>query len=159
MLFVNGIFVLFMGQQVVSHALLQSAKSMALDAYSADRVTDNAEVAEMFTDIFGFVSGGNDYFSTKKWYAEGEAGSDEINEIAKNRFKAYLRGGSSDDLLRVVGIKDGVGGMVFQASVSDDNILQIDVTYTQDFVFNAWGIGSSERTQTVKVKLFRYLET
>lgn len=155
MLLVNGLFVMFMGQQIMVHTLIQSAKSMAFDPYSSQRVSTNEEddLADMFIDIFSFA-GGN-HVSTDKWYEEN---LDKIDEVIEKRYIAYLKNSRSDAniLLEEIGIKNGVEGLDFSGSSLENGILTIKMKYTQEFIFNAAGLAEFERELCIKVKLFEY---
>ena len=157
MLLVNGLFVMFMGQQIMSHTLIQSTKSMAFDPYSTQRVSANEDddLADMFVDIFSFASG--DYVSTDKWYEEN---LDNIDEVIEERFIAYFRNSRSDAtvLLDEIGVKNGLNGLDFSGSTLEDGILTVKMKYTQEFIFNAAGLAEFERELSVKVKLFEYTE-
>lgn len=157
MLLVNGFFVMFMGQQIMVHTLIQSAKSMAFDPYSSQRVSVNEEddLADMFVDIFSFASGG--HMSTEKWY---EDDLDNIDDIIEERYIAYLRASRSDAklLLDEIGVKDGLEGLDFSGSSLENGILTIRMKYTQEFIFNAAGLTEFERELCVKVRLFEYTE-
>lgn len=156
MLLVNGLFVMFMGQQIMSHALIQSTKSLSFDGYSTQRVTDdeNNQLAAMFADIFTIGHGNN--ISTEKWY---EA-PDRIESIAKERFLAYLKSSNSDadKLLYIIGVEGGVNDLDFSESTFDDEsgILTIKLNYTQNYIYNAMGLASFKRSVYVKTKLFAY---
>ena len=155
MLVVNGVSVMFMGQQIMSHTLLQSTKSLALDPYSSQRVAADAEddLADMFVDIFSIGHG--DYISTEKWY---EDHPDNIEDLVGERFTAYLRASHSDadNLLERVGIEGGIAGLDFSESKFESGILTVRVTYTQNYLFNAGGLTSFHRTLCAQVKLFEY---
>lgn len=157
MLLVNGLFVMFMGQQIMSHTLIQSAKSLAFDPYSSQRVSANEEdsLADMFVDIFSFAGG--DHVSTEKWYEEN---LDQIDEIIEERYIAYLKNSRSDAkvLLDEIGIKNGLNGLDFSGSSLADGVLTVKLKYTQEFIFNAAGLAEFERELSVKVKLFEYTE-
>lgn len=157
MLLVNGLFVMFMGQQIMSHTLIQSTKSMAFDPYSSQRVSANEEdsLADMFVDIFSFASG--DHVSTDKWYEEN---LDNIDQVVEERYIAYLRNSQSDarELLDELGIKNGLDGLDFSGSTIEDGVLNVKMKYTQEFIFNAAGLTEFERELSVKVKLFEYTE-
>lgn len=158
MLLVNGLFVMFMGQQIISHTLVQSAKSLSFDCYSTQRVTDdkNNQLAAMFTDIFTIGHGNN--ISTEKWYED----ADKVKVIAKERFLAYLKSSNSDanELLELVGVENGMNGLDFSESTIDNGrgILTIKLNYTQNYIYNAMGLASFKRSIYVKVKLFEYKE-
>lgn len=157
MLLVNGLFVMFMGQQIMSHTLIQSAKSLAFDPYSSQRVAANEEddLADMFIDIFSFGSG--DHVSTDKWYEEDP---ENIVEVIKERYVAYLKESQSSaaNLLDEIGVKNGLNGLDFSGSSLEDGILTVKMKYTQEFIFNAVGLADFEREISVKVKLFEYAE-
>lgn len=157
MLLANGFFLMFTGQQVMAHALLQSSKSLAFDPYASQRVADDEQdkLAGMFVDIFTFGHG--NYISTEQWYKEE---SEDLEEVIKTRFTAYLRSSeeSASDLLEIVGVKNGLDGLDFSGSTVEDGFLTIKLKYTQDFVFNAAGLASFEREIDVKIKLFNYVQ-
>ncbi len=156
MLFINGIFILFMGQQIMSHTLIQSAKSLAFDPYATDRVADKSvnRLAEMFVDIFTFANG--NHTSTDKWYEKDAA--DELDAVIKERYIAYLKDSESEagDLLNELGVVNGVDGLDFSGSTIEDDVLTIRLKYTQEYIFNTMGLGTFDRELTVQVKLFKY---
>ncbi len=155
MLLVNGFFVLFMGQQILSHTLVQSTKSLAFDPYASQRVAANAEddLADMFVDIFSFSSEG--HVATDKWYEEN---LDDLDEVVEERFLVYLRESESDadNLLENIGIKNGVDGLDFSGCTLEDGVLTVKLKYTQEFIFNAAGLTTFDREISAKVKLFNY---
>lgn len=157
MLLVNGFFILFMGQQIVSHALIQSAKSLAFDPYASQRVASNEEdeLADMFVDLFSFSEG--NHVSTEEWYKED---TDDLGDIVEERFIAYLKltKSGTEKVLEQIGIKDGLDGLDFSECTLEDGILTIKLNYTQEFIFNAAGLTEFEREISVKVKLFEYTE-
>lgn len=158
MLLVNGFFVMFMGQQIMTHTLIQSAKSLAFDPYSSQRVAANSEddLADMFVDIFSFASG--DHVSTDKWY--DAANLDDLDEVVEERYIAYLKNSETEakELLENIGVKDGLDGLDFSGSSLENGILTIRMKYTQEFIFNAAGLTEFERELCVKVRLFEYTE-
>lgn len=158
MLLVNGLFVMMMGEQIMSHALVQSAKSMALDPYASSRVAAGAEqkLGEMFVDVFSVKGISRNYASTEKWY-DKEAGSD-VADLAKKRFVAYLRSSETDAdaLLDELGVKNGTAVLDFSGTTYSDGILTISVTYTQEYVYNAFDLASFQRNKTAQVRVFEY---
>lgn len=156
MLLVNGLFVMFMGQQIMSHTLVQSAKSLAYDPYSSQLAASDKkdQLQETIIEIFTFNNG--NHSSTEKWYDE-----QSIDETVKKRFIAYLRSSKedTDGLLDEIGVKNGLDGLDFSgSSIDKDRILTVKLKYTQEFIFNAAGLGEFEREIYVKVKLFEYGE-
>lgn len=158
MLLVNGFFVMFMGQQIMTHTLIQSAKSMAFDPYSSQRVAANAEddLADMFVDIFSFASG--DHVSTGKWYDDSNL--DDLDEVVEERYIAYLKNSETEakELLENIGVKDGLDGLDFSGCTLEDGILTVKLKYTQEFIFNAADLASFDRELSIKVKLFEFHE-
>ncbi len=158
MLLVNGFFVMFMGQQIMSHALVQSAKSLAFDPYTSQKVAADAEdeLADMFVDIFSFTSGNR--VSTDKWYDDSNL--DDLDEVVKERYVAYLKDSETDakELLNNIGVKDGLDGLDFTGCSVEDGILTVHMKYTQEFIYNAAGLASFDRELSVKVKLFEFSE-
>lgn len=157
MLVLNGIFVMTMGQQIMSHTIIQSAKSLAFDPYSSQRVAADKEddLADMFIDIF--TLGHGNYVSTEQWYTDHP---DNIADLVEKRFSAYLKSSYADanNLLDKIGIEGGMGGVDFSESAYDKNtgILTIKATYTQNYLFDVGNLTSFQRTLCVQIKLFEY---
>lgn len=144
-LFMYGIMMMFSGQQLISHALLQSGESLSLDSYSTEKLGDsNLESAKgavntLYEGLIANDSENKKYFmSNSKWYK-----SDNIKEEVKNRFLGYFCGGDTDrasGLLSVVGVQDGLKGLNFDKSYIDkNNDLHVIVTYEQKFLFDMNG--------------------
>jgi hypothetical protein len=151
MLLMNGLFLMFMGQQIIAHAAVQSTKSLALDPYAIQRVEGNEQdqLADLFVDLFSVTS--KNHTSTSKWY-EGDV-ADEVED----RFMAYLAGsGKVDALLELVGVENGRNGLDFSGSTVEDGVLTVKIAYTQNFVYAASDLTSIDREITLKVKLFQY---
>lgn len=157
MLLVNGFFVMFMGQQIMAHTLVQSAKSLAYDPYSPQRVSaeEENELADMFVDIFSFVGG--DYVSSLQWY---DGSYPDLEGIVEERYIAYLDDSRTEanELLESIGVQNGIGGLDFSGCSVEDDVLTVKLKYTQEFVLDAAGLTAFERELSVKVKLFMYDE-
>lgn len=155
MLALNGLFVHYMGQQIVTHALVQSAKSLAMDPYATQRVKSNEQdkIADLLQDVFSI--GERDYISTEEWYKNPA----DVEKECKKRFTAFVREdkNNADELLELVGVKNGIEGLDFSgSSVDNDGYLTIKIKYTQEFVYNAADMASFDKEVSVKVKLFEY---
>lgn len=157
MLALCGIFVLFMGQQIITHATIQSAKSLSFDPYATERnaAAGEKELAQMFGDIFS--AGHSDYVSTRRWYSDE---SSYLKSVASARFKAFIseNGSKNKDVLEIIGIKGGANGINFSNCKVEDGVLTMSVKYTQCFIFDIAGLGEFDREISVKVKLFTYSE-
>lgn len=160
MLLVNGLFMLFMGQQIMTHALIQSAKSMAFDPYASQRgmVEPDANLTNIFIDVFSeFRNDGYDaYVETDDWYSE-----DNVGDVVKERFLAYIRPdqSSATDILDLVGVEGGSNGLDFSDCSVENGVLNISVKYKQNFVYNIMGLQPIERELALKVDLFEYIQS
>lgn len=156
MLFANGLFVLFMGQQVMTHALVQSAKSLSFDPYASQKAAADSEdaLAEFALDVSGSLNDGGKHASVEQWYEDASL----IQSTVEERFMAYLKENNSqaDELLESVGVKGGASGISFSDCSIADGVLTIKIKYTQDYIFNIADITSFERELSVKIKLFEY---
>lgn len=151
MLLLNGAFVMFIGQQYVTHTLIQCTKSLAMDPYAVDKVTSNEgdELADMFIDIAA-----GDHISSDKWY---ETGSGDVSSIVKDRFVTYLKGTRSeaDELLKVVGIESGVSGLDFSGCVVENGMVTVSLKFEQHYVYDAFDLSPFQRELKLKVNLFK----
>lgn len=151
MLAVCGLIVLFMGQQIVTHTVIQSAKSMAFDPYGTERSASagEAELAQLFSDIF--TLGHSDYISTDKWYSDN---SHRLSSVASTRFHAFLSNDKNkrDDILESI----GVSNLRFSNCKVENGVLTMTVDYNQKFLFDAGGLGNFDRSVSVMVRLFSY---
>lgn len=158
MLMLNGLFVMFMGQQVVTHAVVQSAKSMSYDPYLVDRInnSDQESLMTLFGDLFSELStiGTIDMVSTRSWHADEAS---RLKTVAKERFYGFLdrTESSAEKTLDALGITN----LSFSGcSVEDECVLNFQISYKQEYMFTLGDLGKIDRTIGVKVKLFRYNE-
>lgn len=152
MLMLNGLFVMFMGQQVVTHAAVQAAKSMAYDPYSTERVdnSDQKNLMTLFSDMFTWTNKAENV-STRKWYSDE---SSRLKSVAERRLLAYLdqNDAAAEKALTTL----GVNSISFAGCKVEDDVLTYEISYKQDFIFSIGGLGSFDRTISVKVKLFKW---
>ena len=157
MLIINGLFVMTMGQQIMAHTLMQSAKSLALDPYSSQKIsqTDETNVAKLFADLFALGNTRN--VSNDDWYDTSDSNHQQkLVELVEKRFKASLRetDTEADNVLKEFGISN----MDFSGCSLDDStrVLTVKVKYTQEYIFNALDLASFQREISIKIKLFEY---
>lgn len=167
LMFFYGFFVFFSGQQVITHAMIQSADSLSLDPYAMERI-DNSKLesgGDLIQALYGtlFTDQSKYFVSDDKWYSDDK---DKLPEVVKNRFIGYLAGdcdkGVSDaqiehaanELLKTAGVQGGLDGMDFSASKVDGNKLTITVKYKQEFIFNFQGLAAFDREQTLNISLW-----
>ena len=155
MLLFNGVFVLFMGQQIMGHTLIQTAKSLALDPYATQRMEGSSgNLDDFFTDIIAVGSDG--YLSTEAWYDDPDA----LEGMVRERYMKYLRedSGVSAALLEMLGVEGGAGGLDFSGCTLEDGVLTLKLKYKQNYVFDAMGLAPFTREIGAKVKLFEYVQ-
>ena len=147
MLFLYAFFIFFMGQQIMSHTAIQTAKSLSFDPYTTTR-TDGDNIAGMILGVTDLIFG-EKYSSHEDWYTS--SGSGDLPTVAENRFKAFLPNQDhSDTLLKWIGVE----GLNFYESKVEDGILTLKIKYTQNFAFKIAGLTSFERVITLKIRLF-----
>lgn len=155
MLIINGLFVLFMGQQILTHTLIQTAKSLALDPYSVQKLDGSSgDLDNLFLDLFSINNDG--HVATEAWFEDTEG----LEDVVKERYFVYLResNGAASELLELLGVEGGVGGLDFSGSTLEDGILTVKLKYTQNYVYDATGLAAFTREIGAKVKLFEYVQ-
>lgn len=148
LLFMYGFIMMFTGQQLIAHALLQSSQSLSLDSYATETIG-----AEDYEKAKGLVRGlynsvltthSENFSSSKAWYKD-----DSAEEVIKKRFIGFFADGDeewADNMLKTVGVKEGMDGINFkECKVGDDNDLHIKIKYTQRFLFDLNGAASFDR--------------
>lgn len=152
----DGMFLFYMGQQIMVHTAAQTAKSMAFDPYAVARVqSDSGDgLADLFVDFFGMFGSGHS--STEDW--SSEKSTKDIADVARERFTAYLRGdkASGNGLLDIIGVSGGIDGIDFSESKIEGEYLLLKIRYTQEFPFNLMDIASFSRLISLKVRLFTW---
>lgn len=155
MLVINGLFVLFMGQQILTHTLIQTAKSLALDPYSVQKMEGTSgNLDDMFLDLFSINNDG--HMSTEAWYED----ADGLETVVKERYLVYLKESNSAaaELLEVLGVEGGIGGLDFSGTTLENGVLTVKLKYTQNYVYDATGLASFTREIGASVKLFEYVQ-
>lgn len=154
---VIGIFRVVVAQNQMTHVLVQTTKSMALDAYLADSVGTGDN--EIYKDLVSLVLkvesniGADEYFvSSDKWYDGGNADS-----VAKKRFIGYLSGGDTEaaqEKLEGIGIVDGLDGVKFQTAVNGEEF-SVTISYEIQYWFDMFGMGKIPMNQTLTSRLWK----
>lgn len=173
LLFVYGFIVMFMGQQMLSHSLLQSTESLSLDSYAIEKFhggdqsggikSAQSVVIGVYEDLVSGRSIGDDdnFSSSVKWYEAANA--DEKETVIKNRFLGYLTGSGestsedlaiADSMLKMVGVKDGFSGIDFSECAVNDGVLTMKIKYKQEFVFDFNGLAAFDREMTATSKMW-----
>ena len=159
-LMIFGLFSIVSAQNKICHALVQSSKSMSLDAYYLERVSSASEDATKFWGslsdaVLDIVRLDNDKHFTARtdWYSDSTKGA----PVAKDRFVGYIAGGDeaeADKILEKLGVIDGLDGITFKTDISDD-VMTVTINYTLQFVLDAFDMGQIPVEQSIKVKLWK----
>lgn len=157
MLLLAGLFRMFMAQNLIAHATLETVQSLSLDAYSAKKIGSGnwGSVGELINNLFDLTNN-DDFSSYKDWYS---APPDlPVKEVVKTRFIAYISGGDktkADDLLRRLNIEDGIEGIDFSDSVVKEGVLYVVLKYRLEYDFKIGGLGEIEVTQKACAKIWQ----
>lgn len=158
-IFVYGFILFFSGQQLISHAVIQSSESLSLDSYATEKVnlSDEDEISsdEVFAVLYGKAMqfDSENFSSSKKWYND----SSTVPQTAKDRFVGFLSDGDTDeanDLLENFGIVGGLNGLDFSSSRVENGKLIINIKYKQEFIFNFQGYAAFDREITHTSKMW-----
>lgn len=159
-LFFYGFMFLFVGEQLVSHALIQSAVSLSLDSYATDKLSDSSEVDSFMQDLFNSAlvevaeaEGETSHSSSEKWYADQSSVQSEV----ESRFISYLANGDMETAnakLDQFGVVNGIDGISFSECKVEDDVLTITIEYKQEYLMDAFGLLSYDRTKTITQKMW-----
>lgn len=158
-LFIDGLFVIVSARNEITHALIQSANSLALDSYLTENVESAAEegtkfwgdLADMVID-FGRIKNDKHFTSKTDWYKSPDGNP----QVVKSRFVGYLTGGdeaAAEETLNSLGVINGLSGITFKTKVEDEDV-EIKIQYKLQFWFDFWGMGKIPVEQTIKTRLW-----
>ncbi len=168
MLFFIGLFSMFHTQQTMSHAIIQSTQSLALETYGTKKLEFEigggsgitSLVTEAIAGIYDLVNQPSENFSDDSfWYNTASIGVAEnaAAVAAKARFIGYLTGGDeekADALLKNMRVVDGLDGLDFSETKVENNVLYTTVKYKLEFMFTVGDIGVMDMQQTFSAKLW-----
>ncbi len=165
---------MFMGQQMLSHSLLQSTQSLSLDSYavekfhgddqSQNRKTAQSVVIEAYEALVSQqgMFQDNNFSASSKWY-DSSTSTEDRETIIKKRFLGYFTGcedyndenlGKADSMLRTIGVKDGIDGIDFSECKVENGTLTMKIKYKQEFVFDFNGLAAFDREMTATAKMW-----
>jgi len=160
-MFIYGLFIVFTAHNQMTHALVQSSKSLSLDPYLTESIEALGDGESGFwggfTDLVMDMSqvGSNSSFSSRKrWHAQ-ESGS--ADNIAKQRFVGYFAGGSvskAEEKLDALNIVGGLNGVTFKTKV-DGERLTVTICYEIQYMFDAFGAGKIPMEQSITTRLWK----
>ena len=160
MLFLYGIFSIVSAQNQMTHALIQSSKSLSLDPYVTEHVDSLREAKTFWSGLgsmildFSRISNDRHFSSMDDWY-----NSTEINDssMAKDRFVGFLTGGDDSaaaEKLKNLRIVNGLDGVTFLVVVMGDN-MTITMKYEIQFWFDAFDLGKIPMEQSITTRLWK----
>lgn len=159
-LFIFGLFSIVGAQNQMTHALIQSTRSLSLDSYLTEHVDSVAEggtiiwgdTSDMVLDIIRLDNDEN-FSSRTDWYSA----SDENSEVVKRRFVGYLSGGdegAAREKLEDMKIVGGLDGITFKTEI-DDETITVTMKYEMQYWFDFWGTGKIPMEQSIKSRLWK----
>ena len=158
MLFVYSFLVVFEARNQMAHVLLTTADSLALDAFANETVDEKDESIQgvLYQLFSNYQDGNGTYTESTNWYAGSIA---DTQSVVEARFVAYLAGGDrneADRILRSLNIVDGLNGLDFTGSKVDSGNIIIQVSYTVQYEFNAFGMKDLKMQQSACSKLWGF---
>ena len=157
-----GLITIFLAQNVIGHALLESAQSLALDAYATDQFTGNPSVGQWIQgvgqELFGTAADDPSFSNQERWSdREGGATQADWEKAARARFVGYLAGGDEDKaqaLLKALRVTDGLDGLDFSGSTLRGSDLIIRVDYEITFFFNPFDLAKFSTGQQACARMW-----
>lgn len=159
-LFFYAMFYVTLARNLISHALLQTSQSMALDAYESNKFTADSnaswnanDVSQLLNNWLGIAGANNGYVDSSRWY-EGSVGN--LAGVIRHRFASYLSGGESqtNERLKALGVEDGLDGMNFSGSYVKGGDLYIILKYEIEPWINFFHVTPIQMTLQARAKLW-----
>ena len=155
-LMLYGLLVLFLAQNLVGHALIESTQSLAMDTYATNKLTRSPGTGDVARKILEAVTDiapeKDSYFSSRERWFDRKRGAtaEEWQTAARERFIGYFAGGDekkADEMLKVLRVKDGLAGLDFSESNVIGSDVYIRVNYEIEYFFNPGGLGEIPTSQ------------
>lgn len=163
MLFMYSFFILFEARNMMAHATLSAADSVALDAYESCNETDRDTLAGLLSALYNErIPDESPFTDAQNWYADATREEENLRtglerEVVKERFLAYLGGGDSaraDDILKRLHIRKGSQGLDFSETHASGGKLYVSVRYTIDLEYNIFAPDGLEIEHTACSKIW-----
>ena len=164
-LFIYGLFSVFSAQNAITHALLQTAKSMSLDPYSSERIDPEKDWEKNFYYKLSGKKGCWVNFNGdggRQWFVGTPldwSGTDygEVENVCRERFVNFFANGYTDtaeQTLKAMRVVGGLNGIDFEVAIDGDD-MTLTATYKLKYWFDRYGMGQIPMEQTVKTRLWR----
>ncbi len=169
MLSLCSVLRLFTVQGAISHAAQEACQSIALENYN-QTMFKTGTLQQIPSSVFNWIAGNREDFSTSADFSwkelllpssstSGEAQTALYDSNAKQRFAAYLGGGTekADELLKNYGVVGGLDGISFAGTEKSGTDMTIQVSYKVRLLFyiEMFHFGEFESTQTVCCRLWK----
>ena len=170
-MFLFGFFRMLNAKNQISHALLQTTRSLAMDSYIVENTNsifkdDGESMANNFWGGIGDLAvdlirlSANEYYSSKNvWYHDNS----HVDTVRK-RFLGFMMDATNessidetslDAKLKGMGIPDGLNGITFSYTVVDGE-LTVKISYELQHWFDFFGIGSIPVEQSVSANMWAF---
>ena len=180
-LFLVTLFYMVYVQEAVAHSLVQTADSLAIEAYSINKLQTGidtgakAALTDLAVKIFSTSGVDAHFYTDQRWFSEDQLVADYVDEpemstkdedirvidlaqILKNRFVGYFANGDeeyADQFLKKMGVESGLDGLDFSASQVKNGKLYINVKYTIKYLMNIGNIGKINAEQSYCSKIWK----
>ena len=165
MLILSAFFRMFMAQNLTAHALMQTAQSLSMDAYSSSRIgikdgeigTTGTYVKQFVNSLFGSETKSPNFVSNNVWFDEKQPQSEVVNE-ALVRFLGYMSGGdepTAGNLLENMYVVNGLAGLDFSESCIEGSDLKLVLKYELEYRIAIWDIKNVEVKQVSTARLWK----
>ena len=151
-LFLLGFARIYSAQSVVSHAVIQSADSLALESYLRETALtgSEADIVALANRLTGSTDISADSFTSLR--------SAYVPKIAEEKFIYALSDSkeNADEKLKRLGVKDGLSGIDFSACKVDlgkDDVI-VSISYTLKLQFPVFGMSEIKVTKSARSKTF-----
>lgn len=156
--FIYGIFAIVNAQNVMTHALVQTTDSLALDAYVNEHVHSVSEANSAWNTIGKWESLSDMLIDTGRVFSNEYFAStvSATETTAKKRFIGYLNGGDRNqaiEKLKALKVTGGLDGVKFSVSKAGSDIT-VSINYELQFLIDFGGIGKIPMQQSFTSRLW-----
>lgn len=159
MLFLYGFFVVFETRNAIGHAVLSTTNSLAIDKVENTGLGKSGTYIQLFyKGIYGDLNEtSNGFLDISEWYDKSVTAA-ELQEEIKSRFCAYLAGGDTttiDKVLKKYHVVDGVEGLDFSKSKVSGDKIYVVVHYKIEYEYKVFNWDSLELEQSACSRIWK----
>ncbi len=159
-LVILGLHRAYEAQSIVSHATLQTSQALAVESYFRETMA-STDIAGNTSKFISFLSElGLDVSGADDWYDSLGASGTELEAVIKETFAYAVAKDvqTANNVLKSVGIEDGIDGLDFSNSSVTGSEIIINVRYTLDLPFSVWGDHKLYFYKSAKTKSFKKID-